>query len=331
MRLIGLVLAFGLTVLPLVAEGQSAGKIPRLCFLTFDPGTPQSPSPRFEAFFAGLRDAGYVHGKTITIDYLVADGRSEKFPVLAAECVRLKADIIVVSTTPAAHAAKNATRTIPIVMVALGDPVGTGLVESLARPGGNVTGMSQMTSGLAAKRLEVLKETVPRISRVLVLSYLVDPIAPLQVTALKEAAPTLGVTLLIHDIRTADDLPAAFEAGVREHAEGLLVARFRSCRGLSAHSRTEIGVSHGCVQRKSAQAQKPPPPSVDEPPCAPKLTLQRERSLELGPDLRPRLRAPARLQHHVQHAVDAEPGCQRRASVSRSSFISSSARATAPR
>ena len=243
MRLIGLVLAFGLTVLPLVAEGQSAGKIPRLCFLTFDPGTPQSPSPRFEAFFAGLRDVGYVHGKTITIDYLVADGRSEKFPELAAECVRLKADIIVVSTTPAAHAAKNATRTIPIVMVALGDPVGTGLVESLARPGGNVTGMSQMTSGLAAKRLEVLKETVPRISRVLVLSYLVDPIAPLQVTALKEAASTLGVTLIIRDIRTADDLPAAFEAGAREHAEGLLTTAesiFRLQRGRV----TELAARH---------------------------------------------------------------------------------------
>jgi putative ABC transport system substrate-binding protein len=222
MRRIGLVVALGLTILPHVADAQSVGKIPRLCFLTFDPGTPQSPSPRFEAFFAGLRDLGYVHGKTITIHYLVADGRSEKFPELAAECVRLKADIIVVSTTPAAHAAKDATRTIPIVMVSLGDPVGTGLVESLARPGGNVTGMSQMTSGLAAKRLEVLKEAVPRISRVLVLSYLVDPIAPLQVKALKEAAPTLGVTLLIHDIRTAEDLSSAFEAGVKEHAQGLL-------------------------------------------------------------------------------------------------------------
>jgi len=243
MRLIGIVLALGLTVLPHVADGQSAGKIPRLCFLTFDPGTPQSPSPRFEAFFAGLHDLGYVHGKTITIDYLVADGRSEKFPELAAECVRLKADIIVVSTTPAAHAAKNATRTIPIVMVALGDPVGTRLVESLARPGGNVTGMSQMTSGLAAKRLQVLKETVPRISRVLVLSYLVDPIAPLQVTALKEAASTLSVTLLIHDIRTADDLPAAFEAGVREHAEGLLTTA-ESIFRLQRRRVTELAARH---------------------------------------------------------------------------------------
>jgi len=212
----------GLFAAPLTAEAQQPRRVPRLCFLTFDPGTAQSPSPRFEAFFQRLRDLGYVHGQTMTIDYLVADSRSARFPELAAECVRLKADIISVTTTPAAHAAKNATRTIPIVMVALGDPVGTGLVDSLARPGGNLTGMSQMTSGLAAKRLELLKEAVPAISRVLVLSYLVDPIAPLQVKALKEAAPSLGITLLIHDIRTADDLPAAFDAGVKERAQGFL-------------------------------------------------------------------------------------------------------------
>jgi putative tryptophan/tyrosine transport system substrate-binding protein len=244
MRLIGFAVALTLGLLaPLVAEAQPARKIPRLCFLTFDPGTAQSPSARFDGFFQGLRDLGYVHGQTITIDYLVAAGRSELFLELAAECVRLKADIIVVSTTPAAHAAKNATRMIPIVMIALGDPVGTGLVDSLARPGGNLTGMSQMTSGLAAKRLEVLKEAVPAISRVLVLSYLVDPIAPLQVKALKEAAPSLGVTLLIRDIRTADDLPAAFDAGVREHAQGLLTTAesiFRLQRGRV----TELAARH---------------------------------------------------------------------------------------
>jgi putative tryptophan/tyrosine transport system substrate-binding protein len=244
MRLIGFAVALTLGLLaPLVAEAQPARKIPRLCFLTFDPGTAQSPSARFDGFFQGLRDLGYVHGQTITIDYLVAAGRSELFPELAAECVRLKADIIVVSTTPAAHAAKNATRTIPIVMIALGDPVGTGLVDSLARPGGNLTGMSQMTSGLAPKRLEVLKEAVPAISRVLVLSYLVDPIAPLQVKALKEAAPSLGVTLLIRDIRTADDLPAAFDAGVREHAQGLLTTA-ESIFRLQRARVTELAARH---------------------------------------------------------------------------------------
>ena len=228
---------------PLATEAQRLQRVPQLCFLTFDPGTAQSPSPRFEAFFQGLRDLGYVHGQTITIDYLVAQGGSERFPELAAECVRLKADIIAVTTTPAAHTAKNATRTIPIVMVALGDPVGTGLVDSIARPGGNLTGMSQMTSALAAKRLEVLKEAVPAISRVLVLSYLVDPIAPLQVKALKEAAPSLGVTLLIHDVRTADDLPAAFDAGVREHAEGLLTTA-ESIFRLQRARVTELAAGH---------------------------------------------------------------------------------------
>jgi putative ABC transport system substrate-binding protein len=163
-----------------------------------------------------------VDGQTVSIDYLSADGHGERFPALAAECLRLKADIIAVSTTPATEAAKKATRTIPIVMVALGDPVGTGLVDSLAHPGGNVTGMSMMASDVAAKRLELLKEAVPGISRVLVLSYLADPIAPLQVKALEKAAPSLGVTLQIRDIRTADDLPAAFDDGAREGAEGLL-------------------------------------------------------------------------------------------------------------
>jgi putative ABC transport system substrate-binding protein len=219
-RLGALVLAFVVLALPLATEAQPARMIPRLCFLTFDPGTPQSS--RFTPFFQGLRDLGYVDGQTITIDYLSADGRGERFPALAADCLRLKADIIVVTTTPAAQAAKNATRTIPIVMYPLGDPVATGLVASLARPRGNLTGLTMMASGLAAKRLELLKEAVPRISRVLVLSYLVDPIAAPQVKELESAAHSLGMKLLVRDIRTADDLPAAFDAGARERAEGIL-------------------------------------------------------------------------------------------------------------
>ncbi|MGB9051458.1 MAG: ABC transporter substrate-binding protein [Pseudolabrys sp.] len=204
---------------PLAARAQQSKKIPRLCFLTFDPGTLQAT--RF-AFFEGLRDLGYVDGQSINIDYLSAEGRGERFPALAAECLRRQADIIAVSTTPAAQAAMNATRTTPIIMIALGDPVGTGLVDSLAQPGRNVTGMSMMVPEVAAKRLGLLKEAVPGISRVLVLTYLDDPIAPLQVKALKNAAPSLGVTLQIQDVRTGDDLPAAFEAGAKEQAEGLL-------------------------------------------------------------------------------------------------------------
>jgi putative ABC transport system substrate-binding protein len=207
---------------PRAVKAQQPRRVPRLCFLTFDPGTAQSPSPRFEAFFQRLRDLGYVHGQTVTIDYLVADGRGERFPELAAECVRLRADIIAVTTTPAARAAQNVTRTIPIVMVELGDPVGTGLVQSLARPGGNVTGVTTMAPGLSAKRLQLLKAAAPRVSRVLVLAYLVDPIAMHQIEELKKAAPSVGVQLQIRNIGTPDDLSAAFDDGAKEGAEALL-------------------------------------------------------------------------------------------------------------
>jgi putative ABC transport system substrate-binding protein len=205
---------------PLRARAQQSKKIPRLCFLTFDPGTLKAA--RFKPFFEALRDLGYVDGQTITIDYLSAEGQGERFPVLAAECLQRKADVIVVTTTPAAKAAKNATGTIPIVMHLLGDPVVTGLVASLNRPGGNVTGLTLMASGLAAKRLELLKEAVPKISRVLVLSYRVDPIAAPQLKELEAAAASLGVRLLVQDIRTAGDIPAAFDAGARDGAEGVL-------------------------------------------------------------------------------------------------------------
>ena len=208
---------------PLVAHAQQSKEIPRLCFLTFDPGTLQSRSPRFDVFFDSLRDLGYVDGKTIVIDYLSADGKDDRFPALVSECLRLKADIIAVSTTPAAQAAKRGTRTVPIVMIALGDPLGTGLVESIVRPGGNVTGMSLMVPELGVKRLELLKEAVPKVSRVLVLSYLSDPVAPLQVAALDRVAPSLGVTLLVRDVRSGADLAAAFDAGMSEHVNGLIV------------------------------------------------------------------------------------------------------------
>ena len=209
-----------LFALPIATKAQPAEKIPRLCFLTFDPGTLESN--RFEPFFHGLRDLGYVDGQTITIDYLSAEGQGDRFPTLAAECLRRKADIIVVTTTPAARAAKDATHTIPIVMIPLGDPVATGLVAGLARPGGNITGLTFMATGVSAKRLELLKDAVPQISRLLVLSYPADPIAAPQVKELESAAGLLGVKLLLRDIQSADDLPATFEAGTREGADGVL-------------------------------------------------------------------------------------------------------------
>ena len=208
---------------PIAVEAQQPKRIPRLCFLTFDPGTFQSRSARFEPFFNRLNELGYVDGQTITIDYLSAEGRNDRFAEIAAECLRFKADVIAVTTTPGALAAKQTTQTIPIVMLPLCDPVGVGLVSNIARPESNITGTTAMTSELSPKRLELLKDAAPSMSRVLVLSYLIDPIAPLQVKTLEAAAPSLGVKLQIQEIRSGDDLPAAFDAAARESPEGLLV------------------------------------------------------------------------------------------------------------
>lgn len=228
---------------PPVSQGQPSKPIPRLCYLGFGPGTFETRAPRYDAFFDALRDLGYQDGRSIIIDYLSAEGRGERFPALVAECLRRKAEIIVPATTPAAQAAKDATRTIPIVMISLGDPVGTGLIDSLARPGGNITGVSLMFPELAVKRLELLKEAVPGISRVLVLAYLADPIAVLQLTAMKEASQSLGVTLQVHDIQTVDDLPAAFDAAVREGAEGFVVT-LASIFNIHRARLSELAVRH---------------------------------------------------------------------------------------
>src|ERR1700745_3237154 len=149
----------GAVAWPLATRARAPKRLPRLCFLTFDPGTLQSN--RFDAFFQGLRDLGYANGQNIAINYLSAAGDGERFPALAAECLRLKADVIAVSTTPAAQAAMAATRTVPIIMIGLGAPVRPGPVRSLSQPGANVPGLSLMVPEVAAKRLGLLKEAIP--------------------------------------------------------------------------------------------------------------------------------------------------------------------------
>ena len=147
----------GAAAWPLAAQAEQK-RIPRLCFLTFDPGTLRTRSPRFDGFFQGLQDLGYVNARNIEISYLSADNNGDRFPALIDECLSLRPDVIAVTTTPAAHLLKKATRDIPIVMVALGDPLGTGLVDSLSRPSENITGMSRMVPEMAVKRLELLRE-----------------------------------------------------------------------------------------------------------------------------------------------------------------------------
>jgi putative ABC transport system substrate-binding protein len=168
MRRIGLavVLTVSLTLAPLAAEAQSAKRIPRIGVLA-----PASSVPlaTFEAFRQGLRDLGYVEGQSIAIEWRFAEGRYELFPEFARGLAALKVDVILAEPTAAAQAAREAAPTVPVVMVAVHDPVGSGLVSSLARPGGNVTGLSLLTPDLVAKQLELLKEAVPGISRVAIL------------------------------------------------------------------------------------------------------------------------------------------------------------------
>ena len=162
------VLALALLASPLAAEAQQAAKVARIGYLATAPAEAASPHLR-EAFRQGLRDLGYVEGRNLVIEYRDAEGKVERLPALAAELVALKVDVIVASGTLAALAAKQTTRTLPIVFSPAGDPVGSGLVTSLARPGGNVTGLSAFAPELVGKRLELLKQAVPGVSRVAVL------------------------------------------------------------------------------------------------------------------------------------------------------------------
>jgi len=176
-----------------------------------------------EAFRHGLREHGYVEGSNLIIEYRSSDGNSERLPDLAAELVSLQVDVIVAAANPAIQAAKNATSTIPIVMAPSGDPVGAGLVASLSRPGGNITGVSLLTVQLSAKRLELLKEILPGLSRV---AYLSDPRNPSTALDLREmhvAAQTLGLTLQSLEVSSPADLEPVFETAKRESVEAVIV------------------------------------------------------------------------------------------------------------
>jgi len=207
---------------PLITFGQSAQRVPRLCFLTFDP--PAARTTKFAEFFDSLRRLGLIDGKTIAIDWMSVEGDGGRYPGHAAECLSRKADVIVTTTTPATKAAKAATTTVPIVMLGNTDPVVNGTIASLARPGGNVTGTAVMQSELVTKRLELLSELIPGLSRVLLLVYPADPNYGPQIKALEAAARRINVTLLIEEIRTADDISASYERGVAMGAQAVLTA-----------------------------------------------------------------------------------------------------------
>ncbi|TAJ99069.1 ABC transporter substrate-binding protein [bacterium] len=203
------------------ADAQQPKKVPRIGLLS--PFSPSATALWHQAFRQGLRDLGWVEGKNISIEYRYAEGRSDRLADLAADLVRLKVDIIVTAVTPDALAAKNATRAIPIVMAAAGDPVVSGLVETLARPGGNITGLSQMNPELAGKRLELLKEIVPKLSRVAVLWNPQDQMSTISWNELQPPARSLGVQLHSIEVRSSSDFDKAFEEATRARAGALAI------------------------------------------------------------------------------------------------------------
>ncbi len=215
------ILATCLLVTALPAEAQQPGKVPRMGFLS--PFSPSATAIWLQAFRQGLHDLGWVEGKNISVEYRYAEGRNDRLPDLAADLVRLKVDIIVTAVTPDALAAKNATRTIPIVMAAAGDPVASGLVDSLARPGGNITGLSQMNPDLAGKRLELLNEIVPKLSRVAVFWNPQDQMSTISWNELQPPARSLGVQLQSVEIRSSGDFDKAFEDATRARAGALAI------------------------------------------------------------------------------------------------------------
>ena len=201
------------------AHAQQVKKVPRIGFLS-----PTSDDSRVEAFRQGLRELGYVDGQNITIEYRWANGRFDKLPELAAELVHLKVDVVVAVVTQASLAAKTTTGTIPIVMIGVSDPVGSGLVFSLVRPGANITGNSSMTAEVVGKQLELIKETFPKISRVAALWNPANPVfQAIQRKEAEVAARALGVQLHILEARGGDEIDRAFVAAARDRVRALLL------------------------------------------------------------------------------------------------------------
>jgi putative ABC transport system substrate-binding protein len=214
-------LACSLLAAPLTAKAQQPAKIYRIGLLGAI--SPSAYAPFIEAFRQGLRDLGYVEGKNIVIDSRWAEGRYERLPDLAAELVRLKVDVIVTHGPPASRAAKEATTTTPIVMALVGDAVATGLVASLARPGGNITGSSFFLPELSAKRLELLKEAIPGVTRVAVFVNPGNPTFPPALKAMELTAGSSGVELQQVKVRAANEIEGAFAAMAKRRAHALVV------------------------------------------------------------------------------------------------------------
>jgi putative ABC transport system substrate-binding protein len=224
--LVGLIVLAALAILLAPAEAQQAGKVSRMGYLSMLSRSDSTYIGLRDAFRQGLRDHGYVEGQTIIIEWRFAEGNNSRLPNLAAELVRLNVDLLFAEGTPATRAAKQATSTIPIVFSPIADPISSGLVANLARPGGNVTGLTFMAQELGGKRLELLKETVPRVARVGVLSHPGNPSESTRKSLLQEmeaAARAAGLQLQHLEAQGANDLARAFAAMSRARLDALIL------------------------------------------------------------------------------------------------------------
>ena len=214
------VIAVVLVVAALGAQAQQPKKVPRIGYLSGSP--PSAIAEHNEAFRQGLRELGYMEGKNIVIEWRSAEGKGDRLPALATDLVRLKVDLIVTAGPLVTRAAKEATSTIPIVMAQDPDPVGNGFVASLARPGGNITGLSRLAPELSGKQLELLKEIVPKLSRVAVIGTSTRPGNAQTLREVELAAGAFGVKLQYLDVLSPKDIETAFQAAVTERADGAL-------------------------------------------------------------------------------------------------------------
>jgi putative ABC transport system substrate-binding protein len=222
--LLRLTLALVILAAPLVAGAQQPGKVHTIGYLSQFSGSAGPPSPNLEAFLQGLRELGYVEGKTIAIEYRFTEGKNDRLPELAAELTRLKVDILVTETGTAALHAKKATQSIPIVMGASGDAVSQGLVASLAHPGGNVTGLTALSPATSGKRLQLLTEVVPKLTHVGVLwGGVSSPVPDREWAETRAAAQPLNVQLYSLVAPGPEDLPAAFAEAARHHVQAVLL------------------------------------------------------------------------------------------------------------
>ena len=260
-------LALSLLAGPSPADAQPAGKVQRIGYLL---GSSSTVSSRpVEAFRQGLRGLGWVEGQNIVIEYRFAEGRYDRLPELAADLVRLKVDVIAAVGTAATTAAKNATRTIPIVMTHVGDPVGLGLIASLARPDGNVTGLTfSVGMETVGKGLELLKEAVPKVRRMAVLSNPANPSQPLAMKNVKAAARSLGVQLQLLEARGPDEFDGAFAAMAKERVGALFVAseamfNLHRVRLADLATRNKLPSMHGFREDAEAGALMSYGPSTD--------------------------------------------------------------------